>query len=73
MKVKLRPATVFDTASLVELDGQGELVGEGSTDYVCSGCDRVLASKAHDGMLSGVRLRCPDCGAINKTAPQGSN
>jgi DNA-directed RNA polymerase subunit RPC12/RpoP len=36
--------------------------GQGTTDYVCGGCDTVLAEALSPGQLQLLGFRCPECG-----------
>lgn len=43
--------------------------GKGDTDYVCAGCDRVIAESIVPGEIDTFVFECSSCGASNEAAP----
>ncbi len=39
--------------------------GHGDTDYVCAGCDRVIAENIVQGEIKNLVFECSSCGASN--------
>jgi hypothetical protein len=40
--------------------------GNGDTDYVCAGCDRVIAKSIGFGDIRNLVFECSGCGAFNR-------
>jgi hypothetical protein len=61
-------APLLDLGHDVATDGP-VIVGPGSLDQICGGCDRVLIHGLELGQVRNLILRCP-CGAYNATDPR---
>jgi hypothetical protein len=40
--------------------------GKGDTDYICAGCDRVIAEKIVLGEIKNLVFECSSCGTSNE-------
>ena len=40
--------------------------GDGDTDYVCAGCDRVIAESIVRGQIKNLVFECASCGTSNQ-------
>ncbi len=39
--------------------------GQGDTDYICAGCDRVIAENIALGQIKNLVFECASCGTAN--------
>ena len=44
--------------------------GNGDTDYVCAGCDTVIAESIAPGEIKSLVFECSSCGVSNETRRQ---
>lgn len=42
--------------------------GDGDTDYICAGCDRVIAECIAVGQIKNLVFECASCGTRNQVA-----
>jgi predicted RNA-binding Zn-ribbon protein involved in translation (DUF1610 family) len=64
--VKLKKANVMTPTSSKLMSAKAPVVrGKGDTDYVCAGCDTVVAKSVHQRQVSNVCIQCPDCGTLS--------
>jgi DNA-directed RNA polymerase subunit RPC12/RpoP len=42
------------------------ITGEGRLSYSCAKCGLVLVKNINKGQVSGVAVRCPRCGTLNR-------
>jgi hypothetical protein len=42
--------------------------GHGDTDYICAGCDRVIAESVVIGEIKNLVFECSSCGTSNRVA-----
>lgn len=47
--------------------GEPCMQGDGDTDLLCAGRERVIALGVSAGQITGTVIACPDCGIYNRT------
>ena len=67
IKMSLAPARVIRTGTVIAAPPDEPLVrGHGDIDYICAGCDRVIAADIELGEIRNLVLECSACGTDNQ-------
>lgn len=66
LKLEVIPEPVDGTASImVKTDDQPFFNGGGDTNLVCGKCEHLLADQIRKDQISGLVLKCYNCGSYN--------
>lgn len=65
MNVKLTKTNVFSSESTIDSAVIPAFRGEGDVNYICAGCDAVIAENMLRGQISDMNVKCPRCGTTS--------
>ena len=66
IKMSLAPPRILKTCPVIASPPDEPLVrGHGDIDYVCAGCDRVIAQNIKLGEIENLVFECSACGTDN--------
>jgi DNA-directed RNA polymerase subunit RPC12/RpoP len=67
IKLKVIPEPAKGTRAIIRRDKAPLMRSEGPVNYVCGKCGTVLLESIQKGQVTGIVLRCPQCGSFNDT------